>query len=260
MPRHLFCQLFPVSHVCYHSCKETGEGMEKAMILLVEDEEPIFELIRFNLEKEGFQVQGVFRGNEVIKEVARWMPDLLILDLMLPGANGIDICRHLRMQEATRELPVLMVTAKNEDSDIVLGLEIGADDYLTKPFSPRVLVARVRALLRRRTGNETSTADGGRVTIHDISIDPRRHLVERGGEVVDLSLTEYQILLFLAGNPGWVYSRNQIISNIKGDDYPVTERSVDVQILNIRKKLKESGAYIETVRGIGYRMREEASG
>ncbi|WP_319476156.1 response regulator transcription factor [Marispirochaeta aestuarii] len=233
--------------------------MEKAKILVVEDEQPIFELIRFNLEKDGFQVHGVFRGNEVIKEVARWMPDLLILDLMLPGANGIDICRHLRMQEATRDLPVLMVTARNEDSDVVLGLEIGADDYLTKPFSPRVLVARVRTLLRRRTGSDTGTAAGGKVTIHDISIDPRRHLVERDGEVVDLSLTEYQILLFLAGNPGWVYSRNQIISNIKGDDYPVTERSVDVQILNIRKKLKESGAFIETVRGIGYRMREEKS-
>ncbi|WP_321991160.1 response regulator transcription factor [Marispirochaeta aestuarii] len=233
--------------------------MEKAKILVVEDEQPIFELIRFNLEKDGFQVHGVFRGNEVIKEVARWMPDLLILDLMLPGANGIDICRHLRMQEATRDLPVLMVTARNEDSDVVLGLEIGADDYLTKPFSPRVLVARVRTLLRRRTGSDTGTPAGGKVTIHDISIDPRRHLVERDGEVVDLSLTEYQILLFLAGNPGWVYSRNQIISNIKGDDYPVTERSVDVQILNIRKKLKESGAFIETVRGIGYRMREEKS-
>ena len=143
------------------------------------------------------------------------------------------------MQEATRDLPVLMVTARNEDSDVVLGLEIGADDYLTKPFSPRVLVARVRTLLRRRTGSDTGTAAGGKVTIHDISIDPRRHLVERGGEVVDLSLTEYQILLFLAGNPGWVYSRNQIISNIKGDDYPVTERSVDVQILNMRKKLRK---------------------
>lgn len=232
--------------------------MEKVTILVVEDEETIFELIRFNLEKEGFEVHGVFRGNEVHKELARTNPDLLVLDLMLPGANGIDICRHLRLQESTRNLPILMVTAKNEDSDIVLGLEIGADDYLTKPFSPKVLVARVRALLRRRKdGGRNEALKEDRLTIHDISIDPGRHLVERDGEVVDLSLTEYQILLFLARNPGWVYSRNQIISNIKGDDYPVTERSVDVQILNIRKKLKESGAFIETVRGIGYRMKEE---
>ncbi|WP_319558828.1 response regulator [Marispirochaeta sp.] len=233
--------------------------MDTITILVVEDEDTIFELIRFNLEKEGFKVHGVSRGNEVLKELARIKPDLLVLDLMLPGANGIDICRYLRSQESTRALPILMVTAKNEDSDIVLGLEIGADDYLTKPFSPRVLVARVRALLRR--GQDTGDSEvlkEGKLTIHDISIDPRRHLVERGGEVVDLSLTEYQILHFLAGNPGWVYSRNQIISNIKGDDYPVTERSVDVQVLNIRKKLKESGAFIETVRGIGYRMKEES--
>ena len=169
---------------------------------------------------------------------------------------GIVFAKELLAQYS---IPLIFMSARESESDRITGFEIGADDYITKPFSPRVLVARVRTLLRRRAGKETRSSEIGRVTIHDISIDPRRHLVERGGEVVDLSLTEYQILLFLAGNPGWVYSRNQIISNIKGDDYPVTERSVDVQILNIRKKLKESGVFIETVRGIGYRMKEEGS-
>lgn len=232
--------------------------MAKATILVVEDELAIYELIRFNLEKEGYQVYGVTRGDEALSETSRLNPDLLILDIMLPGMDGIDICKRLRMKEQTRELPILMVTARNDDSDVILGLELGADDYITKPFSPKVLVARVRALLRRKRADENGHRPQKRISIHNINIDPQRHLVEQNGESLNLSLTEYQILEFLARNPGWVFSRSQIITNIKGDDYPVTERSIDVQILNIRKKLKEAGACIETVRGIGYRMKEEA--
>ena len=231
--------------------------MGKTVILVVEDELSIFELIRFNLEKEGFSVSGVHRGDEALKETLRIHPDLIILDLMLPGISGVDVCKKLRMEDKTREIPVLMVTAKNDEADIILGLELGADDYLTKPFSPRVLIARVRALLRRRGSAEQQKVQSGPILIHGISIDPQRHRVENLGETVSLSLTEYQILEFLARNPGWVYSRSQIISNIKGDDYPVTERSVDVQILNIRKKLGNTGNCIETVRGIGYRMQDE---
>ena len=231
--------------------------MGKTVILVVEDELSIFELIRFNLEKEGFSVSGVHRGDEALKETRRLHPDLIILDLMLPGISGIDVCKKLRMEDETREIPVLMVTAKNDETDIILGLELGADDYLTKPFSPRVLIARVRALLRRRGSAEQQKVQTGPILIHGIYIDPQRHRVENLGETVSFSLTEYQILEFLARNPGWVYSRSQIISNIKGDDYPVTERSVDVQILNIRKKLGNTGNCIETVRGIGYRMQDE---
>ena len=230
--------------------------MSRATILVVEDELPIYELIRFNLEKEGYRVASVTRGDEALRETLRLSPDLVILDIMLPGTDGIEICKQLRMREDTRRLPILMVTARNEDADIILGLELGADDYITKPFSPRVLVARVRALLRRRAAGSDGAAAGGRFTVHGISIDPQRHLVEIAGEPVSLSLTEYQILEFLCRNPGWVFSRNQIITGIKGDDYPVTERSVDVQILNIRKKLGEEGACLETVRGIGYRMKD----
>ncbi len=230
--------------------------MAKTVILVVEDELSIFELIRFNLEKEGFTVHGVHRGDEALKETRRISPDLIILDLMLPGLSGIDICKKLRMEDASRDIPILMVTARNDESDIILGLELGADDYLTKPFSPKVLTARVRALLRRRGAAEQKADQAGPINIHGISIDPLRHKVENRGESLSLSLTEYQILEFLARNPGWVFSRGQIISNIKGDDYPVTERSVDVQILNIRKKLGETGDCIETVRGIGYRMKD----
>ena len=225
--------------------------MAKATLLVVEDELAIYELIRFNLEKEGYQVYGVSRGEEAVPETSRLHPDLLILDIMLPGMDGIDICKRLRMKEETRELPILMVTAKNDDSDVILGLELGADDYITKPFSPKVLVARVRALLRRKRDKQNDQRPEKRISIHNINIDPQRHSVEQNGESLNLSLTEYQILEFLARNPGWVFSRSQIITNIKGDDYPVTERSIDVQILNIRKKLKESGSCIETVRGIG---------
>jgi DNA-binding response OmpR family regulator len=233
-----------------------GTDMVKAKILVVEDELPIIELMRFNLEKEGYLVHSVGRGDEALKEITRVKPDLLLLDIMLPGLDGIDICKRLRMQEETRELPILMVTARNEDADIILGLELGADDYITKPFSPRVLVARVRALLRRRETSVNRERQDGSIALHDIYIDPKRHLAERNGTPLNLSLTEYQILEFLAANPGWVFSRSQIINTIKGDDYPVTERSVDVQILNIRKKLKESGRLSETVRGIGYCMQE----
>jgi two-component system phosphate regulon response regulator PhoB len=230
--------------------------MSKGKILVVEDDLPIIELVRFNLEKEGYLVHAVSRGDEALKEIARVGPDLVLLDIMLPGLDGIDICKRLRMQDETRELPILMVTARNEDADIILGLELGADDYITKPFSPRVLIARVRALLRRRENSGNRERKGGRITLHDLTIDPQRHRAERNGTPLNLSLTEYRILEFLAANPGWVFSRSQIINTIKGDDYPVTERSVDVQILNLRKKLKESGRFIETVRGIGYRMQE----
>ena len=225
-------------------------------ILVVDDERDILELIRFNLEREGFTVFTVDTGEAALSQTNRIRPDLVVLDLMLPGVDGTEVCRRLRHDEATHAIPVLMLTARTEDSDIVTGLEVGADDYVTKPFSPRVLVARIRAILRRR-GAEADGEDRQVVRIHGIRIDISQHEVWIDEQQVHLSATEFAILVFLARNPGWVFSRNKIIDTVKGKDYPVTERSVDVQILGLRKKLGEKGKLVQTVRGVGYRLQAE---
>jgi len=237
--------------------KDTEKKMANEMILVVDDEEDILELIRYNLEKEGYRTVATTSGEQALYEAKRTMPNLIILDLMLPGVDGLEVCKQLSSAEETRHIPILMVTAKSEESDIITGLEMGADDYITKPFSPKVLVARVRATLRRSRRNPLGSGREPYIKIHDIQIDTTKHEVTIGGEAVALSVTEFSILEFLARNPGWVFSRNQIIGAVKGEDYPVTERSVDVQILGLRKKLGEGGKKIETVRGIGYRMKED---
>jgi two-component system, OmpR family, alkaline phosphatase synthesis response regulator PhoP len=231
--------------------------MAHETILVVDDEQDILELLRYNLEREGYKVLTVESGEAAVSETLAARPDLVILDLMLPGIDGVEVCRRIRSKEDLNNIPIIMLTAKSEDSDIISGLEVGADDYVAKPFSPKVLVARVRALLRRKQRKELPPKGEATLTIHDIRIDTSRHEVRCGDEVVDLSVTEFAILEFLARNPGWVFSRSQIIGAVKGEDYPVTERSVDVQILGLRKKLLARGDYIETVRGIGYRMREK---
>jgi len=173
---------------------------------------------------------------------------------MLPGLSGIEVCKLLAGDDRTSLIPVLMLTARSEDSDIIAGLEAGADDYITKPFSPKILIARIKTVLRRKIN--THSVETAQISIHKIYINLKKHEVISEGELIDLSVTEFTILEFLCKNPGWVFSRNQIISAVKGEDYPVTERSVDVQILGIRKKLKSQGRFLETVRGIGYRMAE----
>jgi two-component system alkaline phosphatase synthesis response regulator PhoP len=175
---------------------------------------------------------------------------------MLPGMDGLKVCSQLRKDANKKDIPIIMLTAKSEDEDIIKGLESGADDYITKPFSPRILVARVKSALRR-SSHDVSDHEANRISIHDLVIDTARHEILLAGEPIILSATEFGILQFLAKNPGWVFSRNQIIDFVKGEDYPVTARSVDVQILGIRKKLGERGNIIETVRGIGYRMKGE---
>jgi two-component system phosphate regulon response regulator PhoB len=225
--------------------------MSKEQILIVDDEQEIRELISFNLQREGFSVVTAATGEEALSITQHKRPDLIVLDLMLPGMDGLEVCKAL----SAYDIPILMVTAKSEDADIILGLEMGADDYVTKPFSPRVLAARVRAVLRRKS-KELHTDPHKTISLHGITIDPVRHAVTDGDMVIDLSVTEFGILEFLMRNPGWVFSRSQIIESVKGSDYPVTERSVDVQILALRKKLKDKGQLIETVRGIGYRMTE----
>ncbi len=230
--------------------------MSNERILAVDDEPAILELERYNLEKEGFTVLTAKDGEEALRLAAAEQPELILLDLMLPRLSGLDVCRKLRENPLTSGIPVIMVTARTEDSDVVLGLELGAEDYVTKPFSPRVLVARVRTILRRKN-RKAPVPEGKSTAIHGITIDPERHEIFSEGIPLLLSVTEFQILEYLAQNPGRVFSRNQIINAVKGGSYPVTERSIDVQILSIRKKLADKAELIETIRGIGYRMRDE---
>ena len=227
-----------------------------AKLLIIEDEADIRELISFNLEMSGYEVMKARDGEEGLAMARSESPDLIILDLMLPGMDGLKVCSHLKKDPDARDIPIIMLTARSEDDDIVNGLETGADDYITKPFSPRILIARVKAAMRR-VQSEPAEKNDNRIVIHNLVIDVARHETLLEGEPVLLSATEFSILRFLAENPGWVFSRNQIIDSVKGEDYPVTARSVDVQILGIRKKLGDAGNIIETVRGIGYRMKGE---
>ena len=228
--------------------------MPKELILVVDDEEDILELVRYNLVKEGYQVTGALTGEDALKKARSEPFDLIVLDLMLPGIDGLDVTKKLKGNQKTENIPIVMLTAKGEEADIVTGLELGADDYITKPFSPRVLVARVRAALRRKT--QPPEDETAAVQIHDLEIHPGRRSVLVSSKPVDLTYTEFQVLYILARRPGWVFTRAQIVDAVRGDHYPVTDRSVDVQIVGLRKKLGACGKYIETVRGVGYRFRE----
>lgn len=231
-------------------------AVSKPQILIIEDEEDIRELVSYNLKRESFAVTEAGSGEAGLKAVAKKKPDLILLDLMLPGKDGLQICRELKQSEASRDIPVVMMTARGEESDIVTGLELGAEDYIVKPFSPKVLVARVKAVLRRKAAPAATDAEDV-LRIYDLVIHPGRHEVTVGGTPVDLTATEFGLVHFLARRPGWVFTRYQIVDAVHGEDYPVTERSVDVQIVGLRKKLKKAGDYIETVRGIGYRFKDK---
>ena len=228
--------------------------MPKESILVVEDEEDILELVKYNLAKEGYRVSGAATGEVGLKTARSSLPDLIVLDLMLPGIDGLEVCKILKNDSKTQHIPVIMLTAKSEDSDIITGLEIGADDYLAKPFTPKVLIARVRTVLRRKA--KANVKETATVRVHDIVIDPGRHEVTVAGEVVDLTLTEFLILHLLARHPGWVFSRYQIVNEIRGEETIVTDRAVDVQIVGLRRKLGDAGKYVETVRGVGYKLSE----
>jgi two-component system alkaline phosphatase synthesis response regulator PhoP len=228
--------------------------MPKESILIVEDEEDILELVKYNLAKEGYRVTGAASGEVGLKAARSSLPDLIVLDLMLPGIDGLEVCKILKNDSKTQHIPVIMLTAKSEDSDIITGLEIGADDYLAKPFTPKVLIARVRTVLRRKA--KANVKETATVRVHDIVIDPGRHEVTVAGEVVDLTLTEFLILHLLVRHPGWVFSRYQIVNEIRGEETIVTDRAVDVQIVGLRRKLGDAGKYVETVRGVGYKLSE----
>jgi two-component system phosphate regulon response regulator PhoB len=229
--------------------------MTQEHILVVDDEEDILELVEFSLKRESFEVDTATTGEQALKMAREDEPDLMVLDLMLPGVDGLEVCRQLKADSDTSHMPVVMLTAKGSEADIVTGLELGADDYVTKPFSPRVLVARIKAVLRRQSEPEPTDQDV--VRVHDIEIHPGRHEVIAGGdEKIELTYTEFRILHLLARRPGWVYTRYQIVDGVRGENYPVTDRSVDVHIAGLRKKLGDRGDYIETVRGVGYRFKD----
>ena len=228
--------------------------MAKERILVIDDEKDLLELLEYNLSKEGYQVSGLTSGEAALKAVRINPPDLIVLDLMLPGIDGMELCRILKNDPHTRHIPILMLTAKSEESDVVVGLEVGADDYITKPFSPKVLMARIRTALRRKT--EVISDDSTIINIHNLVIDPGRYQVLKNGTPVDLTRTEFRLLHFLARRTGRVFSRFDIINGVKGDDAVVTDRTVDVQIAGLRKKLGTAGQLIETVRGVGYRFKE----
>lgn len=229
--------------------------MAEHKILIVEDEEDVRELVRYNLEKNGYRTEFAPDGKIALNKARTSKPDLILLDLMLPKIDGLQVCRSLKADAATAHIPIVMLTAKGTEADIVTGLEMGADDYIPKPFSPRVLLARLKAVLRRQT--EPPPAEKTVIRIHDLEIDPGRHRVFVNGKEIDLTTTEFKLLKFLAARPGWVFTRYQIVDAVHGADYPVTDRSVDVQVVGLRRKLGRGGDYIETVRGVGYRFREE---
>ena len=222
-------------------------------ILVVEDDLDIRELISFNLQNEGHQVFEAKDGEAGIDKVREKLPDLILLDLMLPGIQGLDVCRIIKSDQETKETPIIMVTALGQEEDIVKGLETGADDYITKPFSIKVLIARVNAVLKRSI--EVGEDKSKDILINGINIKTRSREVWVNKNLInDLTFSEFQILYLLAGHPGWVFTRYQIIDKIRGDNYPVTDRSVDFQIVGLRKKLGDAGKLIKTVRGVGYRF------
>lgn len=226
-------------------------------ILAVDDEDDILELIRYNLEKEGFRVVTASSGEAALGEAERLVPDLILLDRMLPGIDGLEVCRRLKLNARTRPVPVIMLTARSEEIDVVTGLEVGADDYIAKPFSVKILAARVRAALRRvRDGREAGTEEP--VRVGGLEIDSVRHTVSADGTEFELSATEFAILELLSRERGRVFTRTQIIDAVRGGNYPVTERSVDMQILGLRRRLGAYGRLIQTVRGVGYRIGRDA--
>jgi len=226
----------------------------RTRVLVVDDEPDLLELVHYNLTRAGYDVACVMSGAEALSHAQTYSPDLIVLDVLLPDVDGLEVCKALRRNPQTEAIPIVMLTARSEDADIVAGLELGADDYLTKPFSPRVLLARIKAVLRR----QQQPNEGAEVTVvyDDVVIHPGRYEVRLGDQLVHLTPTEFHILHFLARRPGWVFTRYQIVDAVRGEDADVTERSVDVHVAAIRRKLGDHHRdLIETLRGVGYRFK-----
>lgn len=228
--------------------------MAKPKILVIEDEPDILEVIQYNLEREGCKVLVCRDGEQGLSRMRTDDPDLVILDLMLPGMDGVELCRRAKADPVTRAIPILMVTAKSEESDVVLGLGLGAEDYLSKPFSPRELIARVKVVLRRGPAKAESTSE--RVVRGALTVDLARHEARVGDQLVTLTPTEMRLLHFLASHPGRVFPRAHLLSRVIGEDAIVTDRNIDVHVRSLRQKLGDHQGLIETVRGVGYRFGE----
>jgi two-component system phosphate regulon response regulator PhoB len=225
----------------------------KDVILVVDDEEDIRELVRYNLSKGGYTVMAAGTGEEALQIAHEVRPMLVVLDIMLPGIDGLEVCRRLKSDATLSKTPIVMISALGEEKDVVAGLELGADDYVAKPFSPSVLLARVKSVIRRV--GSSPVADDATLAIEGLKVNPTRREVHVRDDLVELTNTEFKLLHFLMRQPGVVFTRTQIVDGVHGDDYPVTDRSVDVQVVGLRKKLGEIGALIETVRGVGYRFK-----
>ena len=229
----------------------------KPHIQIIEDEPDIADLLEFNIINAGYKSSKSKDGETGLEKVREMRPDLILLDLLLPGINGLDVCSILKSDTQTKSIPIIMLTALGQEKDIVKGLDSGADDYITKPFSVEILLARIKAVLRRNLSDKTTQEDN--VSIHGITITPKTRGVLVENKKLNLTFTEFQILYLLASHPGWVFTRYQIIDKIREDNYPVTDRSVDFQIVGLRKKLGNHGKVIETVHGVGYRFQDNES-
>jgi two-component system, OmpR family, alkaline phosphatase synthesis response regulator PhoP len=228
----------------------------KKRILLIEDEEDIAALIKLQAEVSGYKLHVEVDGINGFRAIEREKPDLVILDIMLPGQNGFDVCRKMKANTELRNVPVIILTAKREELDMVLGLELGADDYVAKPFSPKVLFSRIKAVLRRAKESEKTPKI---VSFGEFTLEPDRYLLRKGDKLITITLSEFGILRRLLSNRGKVLTRNQLLDDIYNDDSFIVDRNIDVHIASLRKKLGPNFDWIETVRGVGYRFREEAS-
>ena len=230
--------------------------MPKPVIVVVEDDKSINELIRYNLEREGFAAEAAYNGFDALRLVETQLPSLVLLDIMLPGLDGFEVCRRLKSNPKTKNIPVLMITARGTEADIVMGLQIGAEDYVVKPFSPKVLMARVNAVLRRKE-LKPDIQTGDRRAIDDFVLDTSKHKITFRGIMIEVTALEFSIVEFLSRSPGRVYTREQLLENVWKEGRFIVDRAVDVHVRNLRKKLGEASHYIETVRGVGYRFKEQ---
>jgi len=229
--------------------------MPREKVLIVEDERDILEVMSYNLQREGYAVLTSRDGAKGLAMAGKETPDIILLDLMLPGLDGLEVCRRLKGDPQTRNIPIIMVTAKGEESDVVIGLGMGADDYVVKPFGPRELVARVKAMLRRKRVPEAGSPTD-RIVHEGIVIDPVKFAVRVDGEPVPITATEFRLLHHLASHPGQVFTRSEMLNRVIGDDAMVIERNIDVHVRSLRKKLGQYRHLIETQRGVGYRFRD----
>ncbi|MDO8136821.1 MAG: response regulator transcription factor [Candidatus Brocadiales bacterium] len=227
--------------------------MPREEILIIEDEKDLVELLRYNLEKEGFKVASALNGEEGLHLALGKRPSLVILDLMLPKLDGLEVCRRLKRDSKTADIPIIILSVKDSEADIVAGLELGVDDYVTKPFSPRVLLSRVKTVLRR---SDEAIQPKKRIKVDGLIIDTTRHEVSVEGKKVDLTVTEFKLLHYLTGSRGRVLTRDQLISGVLGNQAVVVDRTIDVHIASLRKKLGKYASYIVTVRGIGYKFKD----